>query len=494
MKINFDRYVEITLKDIEINREVISRSSINILIKAINKINIFLDHSKVDLLFDKDWLSENKLFNSAEFFILKSNQKKLMSKESQPAESIDYNIPEIRDFFAFFPSCEASIVDVKATELRILHNVATMSASERIEKMRTILKNTKKMAMADKITKEMADKIGTILTELCFISRLEMFTYIENLRKNEKINIDTETEASNPSGLINMKTISYDIIHVIVKILGKEREEHDIFDFNIHFSDKSLIAHSNRVFLNFVDFLYYYNNEFNNKALSARVRIEFQDKFLHYYKKIFEKFSPKRANITSIQEATKMGLRALSFEEICDYGRSAFWHDLAKLYNVDYLAPEGSEQQELAKRHVFNGYYLSRYTGKPTLNAIMILGLHHEYYGHGYGVFSKMYAKKKSMDPNFDIPYIMTYDSKDMEQLSSVAFFPAKILEIIDVYDVLLFPSKGIDRKPMTPNEAISYMRDIMIEETLKLDPIIFNLFVSFLKNVKGGSPDLVEI
>lgn len=490
MDINFDKYVAITLKDIETNIDAISKFSINIVIKTTSKITIFLDSSKVYLLFDKKWLRVNKIFNSAEHFILKSDEQMLDKKQTSTEEGMDYNIPFQKEFFAFFPSCEASISDVSARELEILNYVSTMNTSGLIEKMRLILADTKKLAKSSKLTKEVADKVADTLTELSFISRLEMITYLDHLKKNEKIN----TKAFKPLGLIKIKTISYDIVHTIIEILGKERAHANVFDLNIHFIDKNVIAHSNRVFVNFVEFLYYYNSEFNNKALGSRMRVEFQNKFLSYYKRIFAKFSPKRINITSIEEASNMGLRALSFREICDYSRAAFWHDLAKIYNIDYLAPENSEAQEKAKVHVFNGYYLSRYTGKPTLNSIMTLGLHHEYYGHGYGIFSKMYAKKKLTDPNLDIPYIMTYDAKDIEKLVSVAFFPAKVLEIVDVYDVLLYPSKGIDREPMSPKEAILYMRETMIEDALKLDPIIFNLFISFLKDVKGETSDFAEI
>ena len=64
---------------------------------------------------------------------------------------------------------------------------------------------------------------------------------------------------------------------------------------------------------------------------------------------------------------------------------------------------------------------------------------------------------------------------------TALAYFPAKVLEIIDVYDSVTDPHR-VYRKAMLPEDALIMMREQFIEKHLKIDPILFHIFELFIK------------
>jgi HD-GYP domain-containing protein (c-di-GMP phosphodiesterase class II) len=63
----------------------------------------------------------------------------------------------------------------------------------------------------------------------------------------------------------------------------------------------------------------------------------------------------------------------------------------------------------------------------------------------------------------------------------ALAYFPAKVLEIIDVYDSVTDPHR-VYRKAMLPEEALAMMRSEFIEKHRKIDLIIFDIFCAFIR------------
>ena len=110
--------------------------------------------------------------------------------------------------------------------------------------------------------------------------------------------------------------------------------------------------------------------------------------------------------------------------------------------------------------------------------------MHHEYYGLGYGPYEKLHKFKVEKYASFQIPRIMSYDAKAIDECEAFAYFPAKMLEIIDVYDALMDPARKYrGGKTFTPEESLNIMREEFIEKHLKLDPILYDVFVEFLSN-----------
>jgi HD-GYP domain-containing protein (c-di-GMP phosphodiesterase class II) len=73
-----------------------------------------------------------------------------------------------------------------------------------------------------------------------------------------------------------------------------------------------------------------------------------------------------------------------------------------------------------------------------------------------------------------------------MINCEALAFFPAKVLEIIDVYDSLTDPSRKY-KKVLTTGEALIMMRDEFVNKTHKLDKVLFDFFVKFVQEVPSS-------
>ncbi|WP_241210575.1 hypothetical protein [Brachyspira hampsonii] len=114
----------------------------------------------------------------------------------------------------------------------------------------------------------------------------------------------------------------------------------------------------------------------------------------------------------------------------------------------------------------------------------MIVGMHHEYYGYGNDVIkiiNKQFNENKSLNPSS----LISDDVDDIQTLQSLAFFPAKVLEIIDLFDTTVMPQKNYNRKDMSAEDAVKLIYDNYIVKETKLDPILFELFIDFLIDIK---------
>jgi hypothetical protein len=117
------------------------------------------------------------------------------------------------------------------------------------------------------------------------------------------------------------------------------------------------------------------------------------------------------------------------------------------------------------------------------MEASLIIGYHHEYYGDpaGYGYFRAYLQQYKKQNPEAKQDYCITYGLEPILDYQVLAYFPAKILEIIDVYDSVTDPHR-VYRKAMTSDEALAMMREEFVEKNNKIDSILFDIFDSFIR------------
>ena len=73
----------------------------------------------------------------------------------------------------------------------------------------------------------------------------------------------------------------------------------------------------------------------------------------------------------------------------------------------------------------------------------------------------------------------MSYTMEPLIDYQVLAYFPAKMLEIVDVFDSLTDPNRRY-RSPLSPEDAIAMIRQQFVVENRKIDPILFNLFEEF--------------
>jgi HD-GYP domain-containing protein (c-di-GMP phosphodiesterase class II) len=77
--------------------------------------------------------------------------------------------------------------------------------------------------------------------------------------------------------------------------------------------------------------------------------------------------------------------------------------------------------------------------------------------------------------------YCITCELESILGFRALAYFPAKILEIIDVYDSLTDPHR-VYRASMSSEEALTLMYREFIIKRRKIDPILFDIFTGFIR------------
>ena len=186
----------------------------------------------------------------------------------------------------------------------------------------------------------------------------------------------------------------------------------------------------------------------------------------------------------TLEDCIDNGMRFVEEKEMNLYSIGALLHDIGKVKDLDYFEGESGRDYERIKKHLFNSYTLVSQTSEYSLEVILTVALHHEYYGLGYGPYERLYKLKLEKVPSFQIPRIMSYEAKVIDDCDAFAYFPAKMLEIIDVYDALIDPARKYrGGKTFTPEEALKIMKEDFIEKHVKLDPILYDVFVEFLSN-----------
>ena len=129
--------------------------------------------------------------------------------------------------------------------------------------------------------------------------------------------------------------------------------------------------------------------------------------------------------------------------------------------------------------HSLQDYAFAKYFMRGSEGVALTVSLHHEYYSHGYGLFTELYKAALRRNPKQRIEYIVSYDYKDILTLQSLTYLPAKILEVIDVYDTLI---NGLKK---SHKETIQFMTENFLEKEIMLDPIMMDIFIQYIKDKK---------
>ena len=245
-------------------------------------------------------------------------------------------------------------------------------------------------------------------------------------------------------------------------------------------SNGTIVQHITRVYLNGIAFLSYYNNLVSTSSAIQKLRISFAAKYRKYYHTLLPHIP---FDDISLERVFYGGMRAVA-PELCHRWAIGFLiHDIGKASEVEYHEGESEYDRTKVVDHVKMGYKsITTKTNYP-VEASLMTGYHHEYYGDstGYGYFRAYLQQYKKDNPDAKQDYCITYELEPIMDYQALAYFPAKILEIIDVYDSITDPFR-VYRKPLTPLAALDMMQDEFIEKKLKIDPILFSLFDAFIR------------
>jgi hypothetical protein len=245
-------------------------------------------------------------------------------------------------------------------------------------------------------------------------------------------------------------------------------------------SNGTIVQHMTRVYLNGVAFFAFYNNLVSGTSAIQKLRISFASKYRNYYKTLLP-----HINIDDIvlERVFYGGMRAIPADLFIKWSVGFLIHDIGKAEDIEYHESEAAYDRNVVIEHVKKGYNSIRTKTNYPMEAGLITGYHHEYYGDpaGYGFFRAYLRQYKKQNPDAKQDYCISYEKEPVLDYKAIAYFPAKVLEIIDVYDSVTDPNR-VYRKALSPEEALVMMREEFIERHFKIDVILFDIFASFIR------------
>jgi len=245
-------------------------------------------------------------------------------------------------------------------------------------------------------------------------------------------------------------------------------------------SNGTIVQHMTRVYLNGIAFLSYFNNLVSTSSAIQKLRISFVSKYRDFYHTLLPHINIDDINLERVFYG---GMRAISPDLYLKWAVGFLIHDIGKASAVEYHEGESSYDRNIVIDHVKQGYKSIMTKTNYPMEASLITGYHHEYYGDsaGYGYFRAYLQQYKKQNPDAKQDYCITYDLEPILDYKALAYFPAKVLEIVDVFDSVTDPHR-VYRKPLLPIEALDMMREEFIEKRPKVDAILFDIFDSFIR------------
>lgn len=448
-----DKYYETEFETIIKSKTKIYNDDITIKCQNMNGIVTYFEGKAIDIFIDEIKNNNALLKNSKFFTSVLLDEKKVSNKEK-------FN--EAEYFYRIYLNCIPYSNKLKDENNETLKKICKEKSEERflfleqnVDKLKSIFKSTKKINI------DTLYLIDRILSDIGILIRTDFIKYIQAIKKSMIIGNKVDKK----------DMYIYHIMSSIVSYLEHNNIFNYIFD-NHDFQDINMISHSNRVSLMMIEFMLYYNKEFKNR-LGNKLRLEYKNKYIDKYKKIISHFE-NDIPIDNLERVFKFGIRKFSTTEIINFSIGALYHDIGLLKIFDSVPmnnflKDTDNNQDL---HALKGYNFIKKTLNFQDDVSLLVGLHHDYYGYSKNNLIKQFLNNKYPDN------ILSFEAEDFIKGEVYAYVPSKILEIIDIFDVLLFMNS---RKKENIEDVIIYIKDKLMADEIKLDPIILDLFINYL-------------
>lgn len=311
-------------------------------------------------------------------------------------------------------------------------------------------------------------------TEINMTSILKMVEVIANTFYANYVNLDDNLSSPNLKKNIHGIFVKTEwVIRIIIEIFnnnGNEFENYGVID-KID-TGSYTIDNMNKGLLWFIGFALFYNDYIDQGLVTKKIRGEFKDKYSRYYRKRLGD------DMTSIERVIRGGLKKIDTEkQLLIYAEGALLYDIGKVPFIGYHDSSEKYDENMVKVHVLLGYNMILKTKKYPFTVTAMAAFHHEYYG-GKGsynftnpIISKLTQKKRTEEK---AQYFITYDEKEFREGLALSFFPCKVIEIIDIYNAL------VNHKKNSHFDAMKMIKKNFIASSLKVDPIIFEIFLEF--------------
>jgi len=239
-----------------------------------------------------------------------------------------------------------------------------------------------------------------------------------------------------------------------------------------------VIKHMIRSYTQGIAFFEFYNRLLSSSYVIAKLRIEFKKKYLPLYTTLLPHFDPSQLTLERVFSG---GLREIPPHLISNWSAGLLLHDVGKKTNIEYKEGEANYNHNAAIDHVRFG--MSSIINKTNYckEAAFITGYHHDYYGNNgsYGIYSSYINNFRKKYPGKFQDFCIGFELENLVRCEVLAYFPAKVLEIIDTYDSLTDTSRT-SSKILSHDEAIETMWNLYVVRYRRLDPILFDIFVKF--------------
>ena len=291
----------------------------------------------------------------------------------------------------------------------------------------------------------------------------------------------SDEEAKNLTRGVVASTV--EMVKASTQLISDDILNDDLMHTLVEKSNGTIVQHMTRTYLTGVSFLAYYNKLVTTSSIINKLRVSFSGRYKKFYHHLLPHID---IDDLSLEHVFYKGMGAFTPEDFFQWAVGFLIHDIGKASAVEYHEGESAYDRDIVTEHVKLGFTSVMNKTNYPREAGLITGYHHEYYGDGsgYGYFRPYLEQYKRSNPNAKQDYCITFEVAPMLDCQAISYFPAKVLEIIDVYDSVTDPNR-IYKKAMDTEEALSMMREQFIIKSRKIDPIIFDIFEAFIRRKK---------
>jgi len=301
---------------------------------------------------------------------------------------------------------------------------------------------------------------------------------------NQNIMLDaalcTDNEAKNLTQ--NMVNSTMAMVKASLSIPMEGISQDELINTLAEKSQNPIMKHMIRSYTQGIAFFEFYNRLLSSSYVIAKLRIEFKKKYLSLYTTLLPHFDHSQLTLERVFSG---GLREIPPHLINNWSAGLLLHDVGKKTNIEYNEGEANYDHKTAIDHVRFG--MSSLINKTNYckEAAFITGYHHDYYGNNgsYGIYTSYLNNFRKKYPGKLQDFCIGFELENLVKCEVLAYFPAKVLEIIDTYDSLTDINRT-SSKILSHNEAIDTMWNLYIIRYRRLDPILFDIFVKF-RNAK---------
>lgn len=240
----------------------------------------------------------------------------------------------------------------------------------------------------------------------------------------------------------------------------------NIFESLSYYIDNTIVSRILRVFTIYTDFLYFYNKIFA-ESLAPKIRQSFVKDYTNYYKRLMFPYN-REDKFIKLEDAVDRSMRSLTQRELLNCSIAGFLETVI-FYNQGDIS--SLEVKELMSKYNYSE------------DTALTVSLSHDFYDYKKSIYYEKYMKRVTTLSNDKIQFAFTYDFPTIAATNALAYFPAKALEIVSLYDRLLYPDIIPEDEYMilSPEQAICIIKEDYLEDVVKVDPIVFDIFVDYI-------------